>query len=50
MQSRKSRRPVKSIALAENLASGETIYEGKFLVDEFNEILSSKIDLSIVAD
>ncbi len=48
--SRKSRRPVKSIASAETSAAGEAIDEGKVIVRAFEDLFGFKIQLSIAID
>jgi len=48
--SRKSTRPVKSIASAETLAVGEGIDEGKLLRKAMERLLHTDVDLSIVLD
>jgi len=48
--SRKSKRPVKSIASAETLAVGEAIDEGKLLRNAFERLLNIEIELVIILD
>ena len=48
--SRKSRRPVKSVASAETLAAGDAIDEGKLIVKAFNELLNLNMGLWIAVD
>ena len=46
----KSRRQIKSIASADNLATGEAIDEGKVLANLFKEVIGLYIELSIAVD
>ncbi len=48
--SRKSRRPFKSIAAAENLSAGEAIIEVNVIVKAFEDLFGFKIQLSIAID
>ena len=48
--SHKSQRPVKSVTSDETLAAGEAIDEGKVLVKDFEELLSTEVNLCTVVD
>lgn len=48
--SRKAKRGVMSIAVAENLATGEAVHKGKILAETMSDVLGIELELHVSLD